>query len=294
MSNTIKAAIITGVATIVAGFIGGMGYGKSSEQKNIQNEIQSVMGNVINVTGNDNQVTINSIKDLVDEYQILQSQNKSLLEQNSKYFSDLTEVNYQVNALQAKTNDIPEISFNNLSLSIDARDIPINKNNSMAIIDGREYISKEMAEKLLNENQSITIKDDTLFIGKVVADRANLVDQYQMSIDWCKIEDSITDSFGNIYANAIHFWHFQSGYVMYNLKEKYSNLKCKISGTFKSPLEGGSIVYVIADDNIVYTSPQINKLTEPFEIDVPINNCSVLKIRVDNNTAIISDAIVYN
>ena len=86
MNKAIIAALITGTATIIAGFIGGMGYGKSSEQKNIQNEIQAVMGNVVNITGNDNEVTINNIKDLVDEYQRLQSQNKSLLDQNSKYF----------------------------------------------------------------------------------------------------------------------------------------------------------------------------------------------------------------
>lgn len=140
----------------------------------------------------------------------------------------------------------------------------------------------------------MTIKDGTLFIGKVIADKAYLLDQYQMDISWCNIENSITDSFGNICVNAIHFWHFQSGYVMYNLEEKYLNLKCKISGTSKSPMEGGSTVYIFADDNIIYTSPQINKLTDPYEVDIPINNCKVLKIRVDNNTAIISDAILYN
>ena len=150
MNKTIKAALITGVATIIAGFIGGMGYGKSSEQKNIQNEIHTAMGNVVNITGNDNEVTINSIKDLVDEYQRLQSQNQSLLEQNTKYFSDLTEANYQVNALQSKTNDMPEIKFNDLSLLIDVQDIPINKNNSMVIIDGRDYFSREIVESLMS------------------------------------------------------------------------------------------------------------------------------------------------
>lgn len=60
------------------------------------------MGNVVNITGNDNEVTINSIKDLVDEYQRLQFQNKDLLDQNLKYFSELTETNNQINILQSK------------------------------------------------------------------------------------------------------------------------------------------------------------------------------------------------
>lgn len=204
MNKTIKAAVITGIATIIAGFIGGMGYGKSSEQKNIQNEIQSVMGNVINVTGNDNQVTINSIKDLVDEYQRLQSQNKSLLEQNSKYFSDLTEANYQVNALQSKTNELPEIKFNDLSLLIDVQDIPINKNNSMVTIDGRDYFSSEIVESLIPSDHNYTIKNNTLFIGKVIAEKSNLTEQFIVNSYDCSIKNGLTDSFGNTYSDAIY------------------------------------------------------------------------------------------
>lgn len=106
MNKTIKAALITGIATIVAGFIGGMGYGKASEQKYIQNEINEVMGDVVNIIGNGNEVTINSVKDLVDEYLKLQSQNKSLLDQNSKYFSDLTEANKKIDLLNNKIQSL--------------------------------------------------------------------------------------------------------------------------------------------------------------------------------------------
>lgn len=121
MNKTIKAALITGVATIIAGFIGGMGYGKSSEQKNIQNEIHTAMGNVVNIIGNDNQVTINNVKDLIDGYLKLLSQNESLLDQNSRYFNELTEANNQITELQSLTNDTPILNYSNLGLSIDAR-----------------------------------------------------------------------------------------------------------------------------------------------------------------------------
>lgn len=116
------------------------------------------MGNVVNITGNDNEVTINSIKDLVDEYQRLQFQNKDLLDQNLKYFSELTETNNQVNILQSKANDMPEINYSNLGLCINTQDVPINKSNSMVTIDGREYISKEITEKLIPKNQNMIIK----------------------------------------------------------------------------------------------------------------------------------------
>ena len=49
-------------------------------------------------------------------------------------------------------------------------------------LNGREYYSKELAENFLDETQSITIKDNTIFIGKVIADKANLVDQRVMDI----------------------------------------------------------------------------------------------------------------
>lgn len=299
MNKTIKAALITGIATIIAGFIGGMSYGKSSEQKNIQNEIHSVMGNVINVTGNDNQVTINSVKDLVDEYQRLQSQNKSLLEQNSKYFSDLTEANYQLNALQSKTNELPEIKFNDLSLLIDVQDIPINKNNSMVTIDGRDYFSREIVESLIPTNQNMIIKDDTLFVGRVIVNSSNLFDQWKVDSGFVDIQTSATDSYGNIHENTLVF-HGQSSYIVYNIKNQYSLLQCNISVKEDARIDGKGKLIIKADDYIIYTSPTLTKTTKPFkEIDIPLNNCSLLTIEYNrdfrySNSCLVSDIVLYN
>lgn len=298
MSNTIKAAIITGVATIVAGFIGGMGYGKSSEQKNIQNEIQAAIGNVVNFMGDNNEVTINSVKNLVDEYQRLQSQNKSLLDQNTKYFSDLSEANYQVSALQSKTNDMPEISFNNLSLSIDAQDIPINKSNSMVTIDGRDYFSREIVESLISDGQNFTIKNDTLFIGKVIAEKANLFDQWKVDSYQCDRYDAAVDSYGNVHSNVLLFPLYE-GSSTYKLNGKYSQLKLTMSIANRSSGNASGTIIIKADDNVVYTSPTLGKKTEPLTVDsILIDNCTLLTIKYsaknDDSDCIISDAIVYN
>lgn len=297
MSNTIKAAIITGVATIVAGFIGGMGYGKSSEQKNIQNEIQAAMGNVVNFMGDNNEVTINSVKDLVDEYQRLQSQNKSLLDQNTKYFSDLSEANYQVNALQTKTNDIPEIKFNDLSLLIDVQDIAINKNNSMVTIDGRNYFSREIVESLISDGQNFTIKDDTLFIGKVIAEKANLFGQNVLNkSQHLQYMNTVKDSYGNTRTNVIMNGYYRSS-IIYSLNKRYSYLKCTVSISEDYYFGYTTTLTIISDEEIVYSS-DITKTTEPYDIEVPINNCKLLTIQFDSNIGsdgcIISDAIVYN
>lgn len=300
MSNTIKAAIITGVAAIVAAVIG-VSFGKSSEQKNIQNEINKVMGNVINITGNDNEVTINSIKYLVDEYQRLQSQNQSLLDQNSQYFSDLSEANYQVNTLQAKVNDIPSINFSNLSLTIDAQDIPINKNNSMVTIDVRDYFSREIIESLITNEQNFTIKDDTIFIGKVIAEKANLFEQKVMHQYGCEIQDTATDSYGNIYTNMLFMktpFSQNHDYIIYVLNNQYSLLRFSGAIRDSAQLNRKGILTIKADDQVVYTSNSLNKKTELFtEVDIPINYCTLLTIEYDSegyNGCIMSDAIVYN
>ncbi len=274
-----------------------MGYGKSSEQKNIQNEIQAAMGNVVNFMGDNNEVTINSVKDLVDEYQRLQSQNKSLLDQNTKYFSDLSEANYQVNALQTKTNDIPEIKFNDLSLLIDVQDIAINKNNSMVTIDGRNYFSREIVESLISDGQNFTIKDDTLFIGKVIAEKANLFGQNVLNkSQHLQYMNTVKDSYGNTRTNVIMNGYYRSS-IIYSLNKRYSYLKCTVSISEDYYFGYTTTLTIISDEEIVYSS-DITKTTEPYDIEVPINNCKLLTIQFDSNIGsdgcIISDAIVYN
>ena len=95
MNKTILAALIGAGATISAAIIG-LNAGKSSEQKNIQNEINEVMGDMVNIIGDDNEVTINDIKDLVEDYQNLQKQNKSLTDQNIKYFDVQLEAEHRL------------------------------------------------------------------------------------------------------------------------------------------------------------------------------------------------------
>ena len=60
-----------------------------------------------------------------------------------------------------------------------------------------------------------------------------------------------------------------------------------------------TIITIKADDDVVYTSPSLNKKTEAYtEIDVPINNCKLITIEYStdswSNDCILSDVIVYN
>lgn len=297
MSKTIIAACIGAIATIAAAIIGVIA-GKNIEQKNIQKQFNTAMGNGVNIVGNENEITINDIENFMNNYQVLQEQKESLLDQNEKYFNDLTEANSKIEELQLQTDNIPAFNYSSLSLSVDAEDIPINKNNSMVTIDGREYVSKEIAEKLLDENQNMTIKDDTLFIGKVVADRANLVDQDVIEISGDFVNgEKVTDSYGNTHLNAIYCKRYD-GRVIYNLKRKYNFLKCSFSIEENGNIDQYTTIIIKVDDIQVY-SIEITKLDEPItNVEIPINNCSLLQISCENEdgscSCIISDAIIYN
>ena len=246
---------------------------------------------IVNIDGKEEKVTSEKYEELIVE-------NESLKTNNEKYQTDLAEANKKLEELQI--NNLPTINYYDLTLSIDGEDIQINKSNSMITVDGRDYISKEIAEKLISDNQNFTIKDDTLYIGKIVADKASLFDQTIMDQFEMYMTDATSDSYGNSYRNVLTTSTFYSGqrHVIFVLNKKYSLLKFKIAIGKYTSIESSGIITIKADDDIIYTSKELNKKTEPFtEVDIPINNCNLLTIEYnsgDTIDCIISDAMVYN
>ncbi len=294
MKATVKAALITGilgiVGTVTAAFIG-KNFGE-------ENAVQRLYSQITTINGNNNTVTVNSVDEFVTQYNKLLNENETLKSQNSQYFSDYTEQKNINNSLELQLGERPVVLYNSLGLCIDGEDIPINKQNSTITIDGREYYSKELAESLLDINQSITIKDNTIFIGKVIADKANLVDQRVMDIrgDFVNGEKAI-DSYGNTHVNSITCGYYD-GTIIYSLKRQYNYLRCSFSINEDGSTEGYTSIIIEADGEQVY-SDSITKLQDPIiDIEIPINKCSLLKISCAHEDAscscIISDAIVYN
>lgn len=301
VKTEIKAAIITGILGIigtVSAAIIGINAGKSTEQKNIQNEINEVMGDMVNIIGDDNEVTFNDIKDLVDDYQDLITQNDSLTAQNTKYFDDLTNANNQIDDLQAKINDIPTINYSNLGLSINGEDIQINQNKSMISIDGRDYVSKEVMEKLISNNQDITIRDDTIFVGKVIAGKEKLSDQYIMDSLRCQIEDNATDSYGDLHNDCIVLSSglYGSSEIQFNVNNNFNMLMGTLFVHEGASKGDSTVVTIKADDEVIYTT-NLESDTVPILIDLPINNCSTITITKNGDdyfACVLSNAILYN
>ena len=297
MNKTVLASLIGAIATITAAIIG-VNFGKNSEQKLIQNEINEVMGDMVNIIGDDNKVTINDIKDLVEDYQNLKIQNESLSAQNTKYFEDLTNVNNEVEELQSEINNIPNIQIKNIGLSINGEEIPINSTNSSVIVDNRIYYSDEFIKNIINPDSNITIQDEIMYIGKIIKEKSYLSNEWILNKNEIYLEDNVTDSYGNLRTNALIFKNGSSS-IIYNLNKKYSLLKCNLSIRDNANMDKTGIITIKADDTVVYTSPTLTKTTNPFsEEDIPINNCTLLTIEYNTtsnyNQCILDNITVYN
>lgn len=182
-------------------------------------------------------------------------------------------------------------------LSMGGKDITINKNHSMVTIDGRDYVSKEIAEKLVPDDQNLTIKDNTIFIGRVIADKSNLFDQYVNDHLFTEIQNVADDSFGNSYSEVLYFNGEPYHRITYALNGKYSLLKIWAAPSNQACINRYGKIIIKADGISVYTSDELSKETSPFEKEIAINNCTLLTIEFDsdyNSDFLIYDAIVYN
>lgn len=298
MKTKVKVELISAVASVIVAAIGGYSIGIKIEQQNLQKQFNAAVGNSVNIMGNITELNINDIENFMLNYQDLQEQKESLIKQNAKYFDDLTQANNKIAELQSQAADIPILNYKNLALSINGEDIPINQNNSMVTIDGIDYFSREITENLVFNDQNLTIKNNTLFIGKVIEEKANLFEQHAVDHYYCDMYNAVTDSYDNIISNALVFTLY-TGKIQYNLDGKYSQLRLTMSMSEDAASNAEGILTIKADDKLVYTSPTFSKTSEPLTEDsIPIENCKLLTLEYNAihnlSDCIISNAVIYN
>lgn len=266
----------------------------NSENDNSENVSGDIATSVKPVIDTEVDKSTNNITNSTPESSVIDSDEYKQLEKEN------ADLRNQLEELESNNADIPTIEYKDLELSIEGEDIPINKSKSMIIVDGKEYVSKEIVDALIPENQNVTINDGTMYVGKVISDKANLFDQYIMDQRNFYMIDTITDSYNNNYSNVLYARTSYTGekYIIYTLNRKYSSLKFTISIRDDAKVNDTGILTIKADDTVVYTSKTLDKKTEPFtEMDIPINNCNLLTIEYSPDyfiDCIISDAIVYN
>lgn len=318
MSKKIGKALIKGISAIAVAAIG-IFAGMKWEQINTQTQIKEVMGDVINVNGDDNDITINDIEtfmqnyiQLQSDYESLNQQNDSLVDQNTQYYNDLSNanktieelnsgLNSEINNLKSQLDSAPVINYRNLSLSIDVDDIPINTNNSMVTIDGRDYFSREIVENIIPDDKNFTIKEDTIFVGKVIIEKANLFEQKIYEQSGIDIIDTITDFYGNNYSNVlcIDSDYYYTRHITYYVGSNFTYLKLSVAIRNNADPNSTGILTIKADNEVIYTSESLSKKTKKYDIlDLAIDNCEFVTIEYTSSSSyidcIISDAILYN
>lgn len=309
MSDSVKGAIIGAIITGILGVVGSVMAANMGKDQGEQETINQLNSQIANVNGDNNTVTINSVDDLINEYSELTSENKSLVSQNTKYYDELEEAkskieeyenqsNSKVKELEQQINDMPDVQFRDIGLSVNGEIIPINSTDSSVVVNNRTYYSDEFVKSLVDSNNNITIQDNTLYIGKIIKENSSLSNEWILNKSNVSFDDSVTDSYGYIHTNALRF-NSSTCSIIYNLNSEYSLLKCDISIRDSSYMDKTGIITIKADDTIVYTSPVLTKTTEPFsEEDIPINNCKLLTIEYNansgSNQCIMDNITVYN
>lgn len=289
-NKTKSKKIIIDVVKIIASLLVGIFGGSLIQNAYVQSQ-------VANVTGDGNTVTINSVDDLVKNYNKMSEENETLKEQNKDYFEKNKESEKTIENLKKQFGDTPSIELKDLGLCVDGEDKNINKSNSCAIINGTEYFSRDFLNNLVSSTTTITIKDDTMFLGKVVADKSSLFLQRIVDEGGASVSENEIDAYGNMHLNAVKLE--KNDNIVFSLDEKYSLLKLKIAIEESSSNDSQCTVSVLADGQEVQTTPQLDKIsTKQLEYkDLKINNCSRLEIKCSGDWHIyplIYDAEVYN
>lgn len=296
--KAVISAVITGVIGFVATIIAASISSNIARKDATQEVINQIENGVANLNGDNANIIINDVDDFISDYEEIKIQNEGLKELNMQFAEQIKKNDEELESLRKQLGDTPAIDYNDLTLCINGKNVPINASNAFVSINGREYISKEFIDNILDENEALTIKDGTGYIGKIIADQSNLFDEWIVDMNGFKTYESVMDSYGNSHLDSLVATEHGS-YITYNLNNKYSLLRMSISINNSSANSFIGSITIKADDTIIYNFSELTKMTEPFEItDIPINNCKLLtiesKMQYFEDDIIISDAVVYN
>lgn len=285
-----KWELIILIVTAILSALGGSEYKERKIYKNINSS----------VIGDGNVVSFNNVDEFIKEYQETLKDNEKLNDQNTEYYNSYVEIKKENEALKNQLNNTSYVSYKNLGLYVDSNNVPITSDKSQAIIDGKEYYTKNVIEGIVGNDKSITTDDNYMYIGKKVADRTSLFSDkiWVVNKSECDVNVSKKDSRGNMRSNAVQLTH-NKAYIMYNTDRKYNYVSFIISIADGSNNTNNVTVCLKDENENVLYSQEISKLDEPIKVtDVAINSCSTLKIEATTASGacycLISDAYVYN
>lgn len=290
MKKHVISALITGGFGIICAIIG--------IYAGVQKTISDLENSVGEISGDNATVTINDIDDFIEDYSHIKTSNARYAEQLEDTVKELDDTTKELTDLKKQLGDTPIFKFQDLGLSIDGETISLDSKNSMVTIDGRRYLAEEFIVNILDSKQELTIKDDMAYIGKIIKDKTDIAGQWIIEKDGVEFPDSVTDSYGNVYTNAMKCYN-SGAYAIFSLNQEYSLFKCEIAMEENADIDAKGKITIKADDKVVYTSPILQKTGKTLCVtDIEIKDCSLLTIEYDVDTygsgCIVSNASVYN
>lgn len=230
-------------------------------------------------------------------YQQLKKEYDHLVDENEKLNQEIDSLKEENSNLKQQSSNVRNIEYKNIGLSIDGNAIPINKTNSSVVIDNKVYYSEEFIDSFINSDMEKSIQDETMYVGRIIKNKALLVDQYEYGHSYAGVYNSITDSYGKLHTNSIVF-NSSKCYITYNLNREYSLFRFSLAVRNNASDNGIGTLTIKADGEVVYTSEDLTKATEKIDVaDISIKNCSLLTIEYNAYAScdcIMSDMEIYN
>mgnify|MGYP001141886179 FL=1 len=215
MRNKDKVKIIVAVIGLIGIVVNAISHA-GNDRNSGSNNIKSV-NNATNDTNNTNNANnTNNLKVIVqvqgknvelteEEAQKMANENENLKDDINRYETEIIKYKSDIQEYEDLIDDDnTQAEFKKLGLTINGRERAIDKEKSSILINGQQYFSQEIVENLLPDNTIITIKDDMIYVGKVVKEKKNLLEQPIIDKDFdVFIYDNISDTYGNIYNKAL-------------------------------------------------------------------------------------------
>lgn len=188
MRNKDKVKIIVAVIGLIGIVVTAISHA-GNDRNSGSNNIKSV-NNATNDTNNTNNANnTNNLKVIVqvqgknvelteEEAQKMANENENLKDDINRYETEIIKYKSDIQEYEDLIDDDnTQAEFKKLGLTINGRERAIDKEKSSILINGQQYFSQEIVENLLPDNTIITIKDDMIYVGKVVKEKKNLLEQ---------------------------------------------------------------------------------------------------------------------
>ena len=258
MSDTIKAALITGIlgfiGTIIATYIGTQ-YGEKYAIIQVNSQVES------EINENEN-LSINNVNTLIEEYNKLKTENEK--------YSDLQK---SYDELKNQYNDLEE---QNILLSKE------NESLREKIPNNNSFGENNNIDNTVSPTETVSIFD---------------LDTFQGESYWFHLTDlELIDTYGNEYSNGYFTFHRSDNKYTptYLLDYKYSKCAGKIAWPKEDKNTSGSCwIDFYYGETLVYSTAHISATDRPLSFEFSVENIETLKIICNNNLSSGSLKIIY-